>query len=301
MKKQIQFAKFDAILNTDVCDARNNADLTLRLRLGFRQVNPTGGAATGTHNDYGRATGTPRKIVKWTDAEWKQWKANFVSSAQRFWDQKFWLSNNFGFFGYVAANQAYFPNFFCRMELLGSDSTVGTHHHVIDVVRLDKSETWFGSHSTLYDSLDTTSVQKATDQKGKPIMQRAHVHEVGHLLGLGHVDIGKAHCPATGNTNASSCYGIADVDKHSVMGAGMRLDPEHADPWMKAAEAFIAQEFVSEALKPIAVFAPVLGSPSSKVPRPTVPLVRARLTAHMKRIYPRTKQEVEKGTNVTSR
>jgi hypothetical protein len=54
------------------------------------------------------------------------------------------------------------------------------------------------------------------------------------LLGLGHVDIGKPHCPPGGNTNISACYGVADIDKQSVMGDGMQLRVEHANPWRRA-------------------------------------------------------------------
>ncbi|MGD8594014.1 MAG: hypothetical protein PVF82_14375, partial [Gammaproteobacteria bacterium] len=115
-----------------------------------------------------------------------------------------------------------------------SDAATGTYHHTIDVVRLDPSENWFGSHSTLYDNLDITSVQKNTDSKGNPVMQQAHVHEIGHLLGLGHVDEGKTHCPTTGNTNAAACYGVADSDMQTVMGSGMALRAEFANPWRKA-------------------------------------------------------------------
>ena len=65
-------------------------------------------------------------------------------------------------------------------------------------------------------------------------MQIAHIHEVGHLLGLEHVDIGKPHCPRAGNTNLGPCYGVLDVNKNSVMGMGMQLRPEHATPWRLA-------------------------------------------------------------------
>ena len=47
MKKKLTFAKFDAQLNTDCCDSFNNAELTLTLRMGFRQINHAGGAASG--------------------------------------------------------------------------------------------------------------------------------------------------------------------------------------------------------------------------------------------------------------
>ena len=224
----------DYTLDTDRCDPYTNVDLTITLKLGFRQINPSGATSSGTYNDYGDPSAPARKIAKWSAGEWLTWKRNFAASAQRYWHGKFWLINNFPEFEFEAKQVKYRPNVYCRFELIGSDANTGQHHTVIDVVRLDRTETWFGSHSRLYDNLDTKSVQKDVDRKGKPIMQRAHVHEVGHLLGLGHVDIGKPHCPVTGNTNASACYGIADPDKRSVMGEGMQLRLEHAEPWRRA-------------------------------------------------------------------
>lgn len=64
-------------------------------------------------------------------------------------------------------------------------------------------------------------------------MQRGSAHEIGHLLGLPHVDAGKPHCPST-NTNAPLCYVIKDVDKVSIMGYGMEQRVENAQPWRKA-------------------------------------------------------------------
>lgn len=234
MKSTLKFATYDAELDTGMCDARNNAELTLTLKLGFRQINPAGGAKTGIYNDFGSASGDPRRIVPWTPTEWTLWKSQFVRSAEKYWHGRFWLVNNCGAYPYKLGTQILLPNVWCKFKLIGSDASLGGHHHVIDVVRLDPTETWFGSHSRLYDSLDTKSVRKGMDSKGKPIMQQAHVHEVGHLLGIGHVDIGKAHCPTASNTNAKVCYGIADVDKNSVMGQGMQLRLTHAFPWLDA-------------------------------------------------------------------
>lgn len=234
MKIGMSFPEYDAELNTDVCDRYNNAELTLTLRLGFKQINPAGGAAQGTYRDYGDATGTARKIIKWSPHSWGHWKKNFVRSARKFWHGRIWLVNDFSDYDFVDGGVTYRPNIWCRFELIGGDTTSGWYNHTIEVVRLHPSETWFGSHSRLYDSLDTKAVQKGTDSHGKPIMQRAHVHEVGHLLGLDHVDVGKAHCPSTGNTNKSPCYGVADVDKNSVMGEGMELRPKHGNPWRKS-------------------------------------------------------------------
>lgn len=272
MKKTIRFSRFDATLDTDMCNSRTNAELTVTLRMGFCQINPAGGAASGTYNDYGSPAGTPRKIVKWSASEWNVWKTNFCRSAERFWRDKFWLINNRAAYPFRSANNIFVPNVWCNFDLIGRDVAVGAHHHVIDVVRLDPAETWFGSHSTLYDSADSRSVQKGRDSKGKPIMQRAHVHEVGHLLGLGHVDIGKAHCPPSGNTNAGACYGVADTDKNTVMGQGMALNVKHATPWIKAFNEFLKT------------------APRSPLYTPMMVQIRPT-AASMRRCYPRTIQE----------
>jgi hypothetical protein len=277
MKKTINKSDWDAELNTDVCDPYNNAELTIKLNLGFKQINPSGGAASGTYNDYGSRSGTPRKIVKWTSTDWASWKTHFVRSAQKFWHGKFWLVNNFSVYDYTVKGVKYIPNIWCKFELTcGDAASLGSsgYHHVIEVVRLHRSETWFGSHSKLFDSLDSNLTIKGRDSRGNSIMQRAHVHEVGHLLGLGHVDEGKPHCPTSGNTNLGPCYGVADVDKYSVMGQGMQLRKKQANPWRRA--------MVEISKKGSAA------SPTDWAPK-------------LARHYPRTTAEVAAKSNITSR
>ncbi|HSX50866.1 MAG TPA: hypothetical protein VLF09_07925 [Cellvibrio sp.] len=234
MKKTLAKSSWDAVLDTSMCDKYTNAELTITIKLGFKQINPAAGALTGTYNDYGDPRAPARKIDKWTKNSWEAWKLNFVQSAQKYWDGKFWLINNFSLMDLQDNGVKYIPNVWCRFKLQGADATPGfKSHHTIEVVRLNKSETWFGSHSRLFDSLDTKSVAKGTDSKGRSIMQKAHVHEVGHLLGLPHVDVGKSHCPPS-NTNSSACYGVADTDKYAVMGQGMQLRDSNANPWRQA-------------------------------------------------------------------
>lgn len=295
MKTRLTFARFDAELNTDVCDAYNNAELTLTLRMGFRQVNPAGGAAEGSYHDYGDVTEPSRKIIKWTDASWAAWKTNFVQSAQNFWDGKFWLINDAGVFAYRAGSATYFPNVWCRFKLEGKDAGAAGIHHTIDVVRLHGSESWFGSHSTLYDSKDTDWSRKGKTSDGKKVMQRAHVHEVGHLLGLDHVDVGKPHCLPSGNTNASACYGVADEDKLAVMGGGMQLRAENAYPWREAIRYFGLAEMLSAVTNPLGY---VLNRASLTMPIQTA---TAAWAAKMKRHYPRLLSELQAGTLITQR
>jgi hypothetical protein len=297
MKKKLAFQKFDAQLNTDCCDSLNNAELTLTLRMGFRQINPTGGTAEGTYHDYGNAAKPTRRIIKWTPDAWSRWKQNFVSSAQAFWTGKFWLITDSGSFTFIKGGTTYYPNVWCRFELIGNEATVAGNHHTIEVVRLHPSEKWFGSHSTLYDSKDTDSVQKATTSTGKKVMQRAHVHEVGHLLGLNHVDVGKPHCPATGDTNATACYGVghADDDVTSVMGAGMQRRIENAYPWRESLRYFALEEFIANISNPVSL---VLDSASLYHP---VISIAAVWPAKMHRYYPRTEAEFTAGKDIDTR
>ena len=237
MKKSISTAEWDAELDTGSCDRYNNADITLTLKLGFRQVNPSGGTEKGTYHHYGDATEDTVKIVKWTDVAWDHWIKHLVSTARKYWHGRFWLVNNFAHLEYKDRSVEYRPNAWCRLEItpvLAPAIGPVDAHFLIDAVRLDKSEKWFGSHKTLWDSRDTRWNKKSTDSKGKKVMQRAHVHEMGHILGLGHVDIGKPHCPIVGDTNAGACYGVADLDKKNVMGSGMARTANLARPWRRA-------------------------------------------------------------------
>jgi hypothetical protein len=183
----------------------------------------------------------------------------------------------------------------CRFELVGNEASVAGNHHTIDVVRLHPNESWFGSHSTLYDSKDTNSVKKATTSKGKKVMQRAHVHEVGHLLGLDHVDVGKPHCTASSDTNARACYGVADNDMTSVMGSGMELRLENAYPWRESLRYFALDELASAVLNPLLL---ALGRVSLAAP---VASLTAVWPAKMQRHYPRTEPEVKAKKAITAR
>ncbi len=295
MKKSISFATFNAELNTDVCDAYNNAELTLTLNLGFTQINPAAGADTGTYHDYGNAAKPARKIIKWTPGSWAEWKTNFVTTAAAYWNGKFWLVNDAGVFTYMIGTETYVPNVYCKMKIVAQEGgAVGTHHS-ISVVRLDPTEKWFGSHSTLYDSKDTNWNKKGTDSHGKKIMQQAHVHEVGHLLGLGHVDIGKAHCPAASDTNLGPCYGVSDEDKNSVMGQGMKLHIEHAEPWRTAIRSFALEDVLMANSSPTNLL-----MPTSRLFAFSSSLLAA-WPAKLSRHYPRTLAEARLGLNVTSR
>lgn len=224
----------DYTLNTNAHDAYTNVELTITLRLGFRQVNPDPKSDFGFYPD---SNNRPQKIVQWNEAYWSRWLSSFVWSVRHYWNGRFWLKNNLRQFEFKIHGVSYIPNIKCSFDLKANAVHSGPnkqYHHVIDVVRLDPAEGYFRSHSKLYDNRDTVIHAGRLDSHKKPIMHLSHAHEIGHLLGLQHVDVGKAHCPATGDTSAAACYGVTDEDKSSIMGAGLRVRKEHALPWRRA-------------------------------------------------------------------
>ncbi|MEO1307748.1 MAG: hypothetical protein AAFV38_07395, partial [Pseudomonadota bacterium] len=180
MQKILKMGRYDAALKMvssieasifdDWKGKRPNASLTLTLRLGFRQINPTAGADKGTYHDLGDPKEKERKIVRWNPTVWSKWKSDFVTSAQKFWDNKFCLINNRGHFPFELDGQILIPNVKCRLNIVAQDATAKDNHHTIDVVRLAAGEKWFRSHASLYDSRDTKSEKKGKDSKGKKIM-----------------------------------------------------------------------------------------------------------------------------------
>lgn len=220
------------LLDTDCCDPYTNAELTITLRLAFSQINPANNALSGKGVD---GEGKSHKIMKWGDRQWEYWLKSFVRTCRQYWNDRFWLISNFSALDFKHGSDTYRPNVACKFDVIPVSQSSGTFHKVINIVKLDPTDSkYFRSSAVLYSNRDMDPVVKDFASDGKGILQSTHYHEVGHLLGLSHVDVGKPHCLAGSDLNARPCYGIADVDKHSVMGGGIRLTNEHALPWRRA-------------------------------------------------------------------
>ena len=276
MKKKLSFEHFDAELNTDICDTNINMDLTLTLRIGLEWLSNDG-------SDMEDGSGTPRKTIPWTPGAWAQWKDNFVKTSESYWSGKFWLLNETGLFAVKKGGQTYIPNAYCKLKIVLQDARLSNNHSTVDVVRLHPSETAFREADYRFSSrvMDLRPVVK--NSTGKTIMQRPGLHEVGHLLGMNHVDYGKTHCPTGSPQNERVCYGVADIDLGSIMGAGMQLREANARPWQIAMQKFAITQ--------------------GQTGQPPVPglftdaLAGLKLwDAKMARVYPRTVQEVQSRT-----
>jgi hypothetical protein len=142
VRKSLITARWGAELNTDVCDPYSNADLTITLKLGFRQINPAAGAREGTYHDFNDAKRPARKIIKWGALEWENWAKGLTASAQRYWNGKFWLINNFPILEFEEGSERYRPNIYCRIRIVPvlHEGGLGSAHHVIAAVRLHPTE-----------------------------------------------------------------------------------------------------------------------------------------------------------------
>jgi hypothetical protein len=205
---------------------RWNCGLNLYLKVFLRKIEPANGAATGTAGDWDtrNAGGSARNIVRWGPGEFEAWAARYQRECQAFWDTKFWLCPPATYADLDFRNNGTLlrPNARCGLHLtLVSGESMADH--TIDVVRLADSETFYRSDAGHYDHRD---LEPSATNGG--LTQRAHIHEVGHLLALGHSNEGAPGCV----NNNSVCYA-----GNNVMGSGEAITAWNARPWQDAMQA----------------------------------------------------------------
>lgn len=258
--------KFKAVLDTDVCDRYNNAEITVVSKLYLKKGDPTGGANSGMQND---SNGNAQPIRKWSDTAWDRWKKSFVRVCTNY-SGKFWLINNSKWGEYEDKGVKYYPNIWCRhaIELVNSTASA---HHTITIYRVKVAGRDFRSNFSLMDSHDIQLQNKKKDSRNRWIKQRPAVHEYFHTLGVRHIDHGEVNCPIADSGNASTCYGDTDADRRTLMGSGMKVHTKFADPWRRAAIKLTGKGTIASAT----AWLPVL-----------------------KRHYPRTLAEVDAGRKI---
>lgn len=224
--KNFRRGKWHASLDDSFCDSRTNASLTIYLSIYFQKIDPPGGAATSTHKDSNRQDKT---IQKWKAGEFEQYRFDLVQSAQEFWDGRFWLQTprSYDKLNFPKGAPTHRCNLHCRFVLSCVDALKDADYSVAVVRVVDDQD--FRSKSTLFSQKDLNSEQLIPNSTTK---FWTHYHEIGHLIGLEHVN---AHGKGIRSPNEDRAYGVTGHQKRSVMGKGSVRRPTHALPWRQAA------------------------------------------------------------------
>jgi hypothetical protein len=220
--------KWDAELIDEVRNDRTNADLTITISVSFRKIDPKGDGI-GQQLD---SDNVPRPIQKWAHGEFEAFKAKLLREARRFWNGVFWLRTPTSVKGldWPDRNPTHRCNLYCKLQLQEAIPP-NIAHYEIDVVRV-KDGNQFRSHSRLYSQNDIKSENLI---RHSTVKFWTHFHEVGHLLGLGHVNHHDIH---RNGLNSLKAYGVTKDQMQDVMGKGSRKHLWHAVPWQEAAATF---------------------------------------------------------------
>jgi hypothetical protein len=221
--------KWDALLDEYVRNAHTNANLTIIIRVHFLKINPAV-AKTGLYPDSDKKQ---RRIQAWAPGEFESYTRMLLASAQRFWNGVFWLQTPNYYRGLDWPDIKPFCrcHVYCRLDLSQVYNDADAHY-TIAMVRVREGEQ-FRSNSRLYSQLDLAS---ETLIPHSTIKFWTHFHEVGHLLGLGHIGWNGHHNLHADNTQKA--YGVTLQDKVDVMGCGSLRHRWHALPWQEAVAEF---------------------------------------------------------------
>ncbi|HXB25089.1 MAG TPA: hypothetical protein VNV25_10205 [Gemmatimonadaceae bacterium] len=226
--------KWDATLEDEVRNGRTNADLTIFIRVFFSKIDPASGKK-GLYPDTDDTPANPskRRIQAWGRGEFDRFANNLVAGAQRFWNGVFWLKtpNTYADLDWPDESPTHHCHLYCKFALSRA-LDVKDSHYTIAAVRVADNET-FRSNSRLYSQRDIESENMIPHSTAK---FWTHFHEVGHLLGLGHVGHGASR--NVHGDNSAQAYGVTMQEMTDVMGRGSLRHSWHALPWQQAAEEF---------------------------------------------------------------
>src|SRR5215207_3827847 len=120
-RQSVDGGVFEGFLDPDTCTARDNAELTLYMRVhiydAFDDPAITTKAAdqkSGTAKD---ADGNQFTVYPWPKDKFRLWRSKLITTAQRFWHGKFWLETPASFRGldWPKSKPTHRPNVWCRL------------------------------------------------------------------------------------------------------------------------------------------------------------------------------------------
>ena len=230
-------------------DERNVTPLTLKLRVALEPLNPPGTDSTVIV----KARGMKFKCVAYPPAEFETFKARFQREIAQTWSGKVFIvvpEPGYAFSlppetysQFVRPGSARFkPVVECRLEI----DLSATPDYRLAVLKRAPGEQSFpsftysekkdGQPDGVLDSTDldmklvTHSVWKDDKLVYADFERRTAPHEVGHLLGLDHVNMSHPVCKEDGND--SVCYGNTIRKAGDMMGVGGVIRAWHGRPWL---------------------------------------------------------------------
>lgn len=238
LREWIRGPVLDSHLYTAERSPGRNADLIFILSIYLNRVEPD---ASGLYAD---ATGGVTQILRWPDDEWRNFRLDFYRQVTGFFRDRFWLVPPRGYTGldWPDGRPTHRPNVKCGLTLWLHDRPEHARTIVNCIYPVPgqymRSSATRTEHSAELDADDTgyeDSQPNPMNHVPNLVPDEVHtqataLHEVGHLLGLSHVNNNPAACPVNAPGTAA-CYGTTAWQRGDLMGWGSRVEYWHSWPW----------------------------------------------------------------------
>jgi hypothetical protein len=239
---------FDSVIDyKDLTLGIHDYVLTLKLNVFLNEMKPPAGKTTFTAYDSGDGSATAQQ---WNANEWEHFRKEFKRQSYAAWNYAFVLIPPASYNGFVDPSGVR-RNVQCFLQInLRDRPGIGTH--TVDCYSLTETGGMLRANSGLLTNKDVAPTTRTRDHlepmrlekkdgkmrwsggnpdgKSFAFKQSTIAHEVGHLLGLGHIADHTAACKHSG-PNSSRCYGLFLKESMNIMGGGDALSIKNSTPW----------------------------------------------------------------------